>query len=117
MNRLAGLYANGTGVTQDVVAAAGWYQRAAEHGLSLPAQIALGMMYEQGAGVRQSRTVASWSLLRCRPAGQWRLPCSASPTSMRWVWFPARLASLRAWAYAKQADDIARRAVTRLTST
>ncbi len=104
MNRLAGLYANGTGTTQDLVAAAGWYQRAADTGFA-PAQIALGMLYEQGAGVRQSRTVAAGHYSDAAQQGN--------------VLAMLRLANLyavgivpgtpelpRAWAYAKQADDL-----------
>lgn len=106
MNRLAGLYANGTGVTQDVVAAAGWYQRAASMGFA-PAQIALGILYEQGAGVPQSRTVASGhysdaaqqgnALAMLRLANLYAVGVNPGTPE-----FP------RAWAYAKQADDLAK---------
>jgi hypothetical protein len=106
MNRLAGLYANGTGVTQDVVAAAGWYQRAASMGFA-PAQIALGILYEQGAGVPQSRTVAAGhysdaaqqgnALAMLRLANLYAVGVNPGTPE-----FP------RAWAYAKQADDLAK---------
>ncbi|MFO1482702.1 MAG: hypothetical protein U1F71_04980 [Verrucomicrobiaceae bacterium] len=108
MNRLAGLYANGTGTTQDLVAAAGWYQRAADMGFA-PSQIALGILYEQGAGVRQSRTVAAGHYSDAAQQGN--------------VLAMLRLANLyavgvvpgtpelpRAWAYAKQADDLVQKA-------
>ncbi len=106
MNRLAGLYANGTGVTQDLVAAAGWYQRAASMGFA-PAQIALGILYEQGAGVPQSRTVAAGhysdaaqqgnALAMLRLANLYAVGVNPGTPE-----FP------RAWAYAKQADDLAK---------
>jgi uncharacterized protein len=59
MVQLAGLYANGTGVTQDVIAAGGWYKRAADAPFNNPAaKIAYGMMAEQGAGIERSTIVA-----------------------------------------------------------
>lgn len=105
MNRLAGLYANGTGTTQDVVAAAGWYQRAADQGFA-PAQIALGILYEQGAGVRQNRPAAagyySDAAQQGVALGMLRL---ANLYAVGVV--PGTPELPRAWAYAKQADDIA----------
>lgn len=105
MNRLAGLYANGTGVTQDIVAAAGWYSRAAELGFA-PAQIALGILYEQGAGVRQSRAVAAQhyqdAALQGNALAMLRLAnLHAVGTT------PGQPELPRAWAFAKQADDLA----------
>ena len=104
MNRLAGLYANGTGVTQDVVAAAGWYLRAAEMGYA-PAQIALGMLYEQGAGVRQNRAAAASNYSDAAQQGvalaMLRL---ASLYAVGTV--PGTPELPRAWAYAKQADEL-----------
>jgi hypothetical protein len=107
MNRLAGLYANGTGVTQDVVAAAGWYQRAADMGFA-PAQIALGILYEQGAGVRQSRTVAAGlysdaaqqgvALAMLRLANLYAVGVTPGTPELP-----------RAWAYAKQADELSQK--------
>jgi TPR repeat protein len=105
MNRLAGLYANGTGVTQDVVAAAGWYQRAASMGFA-PAQIALGMMYEQGAGVRQSRTVAAGHYSDAAQQGNALAMLRLANLYAAGV-VPGTPELSRAWAYAKQADELA----------
>lgn len=43
-------YAEGRGVTEDMAAAAQWYEKAAEHGLA-PAQYRIGNLYEKGVGV------------------------------------------------------------------
>ena len=45
-------YAEGRGVPQDVAAAAGWYEMAAEKGLA-PAQYRIGNLLEKGAGVER----------------------------------------------------------------
>ncbi|HRH94885.1 MAG TPA: tetratricopeptide repeat protein [Prosthecobacter sp.] len=107
MNRLAGLYANGTGVTQDVVAAAAWYQRAADMGFA-PAQIALGMLYEQGAGVRQSRTVAAGHYSDAAQQGVALAMLRLANLYAVGV-VPGTPELPRAWAYAKQADEIAQK--------
>lgn len=105
MNRLAGLYANGSGVTQDIVAAAGWYSRAADLGFA-PAQIALGILYEQGAGVRQSRAVAAQhyqdAALQGNALAMLRLANLYAVGTT-----PGTPELPRAWAFAKQADDLA----------
>ncbi len=106
MNRLAGLYANGTGVTQDIVAAAGWYQRAADMGFA-PAQIALGILYEQGAGVRQSRTVAAGHYSDAAQQGNALAMLRLANLYATGV-NPGTPEFARAWAYAKQADDLAK---------
>ncbi len=107
MNRLAGLYANGTGTTQDVVAAAGWYQRAADVGFA-PAQIALGILYEQGAGVRQSRTVAVGHYSDAAQQGVALAMLRLANLYAVGV-VPGTPELSRAWAYAKQADEIAQK--------
>lgn len=105
MNRLAGLYANGTGVTQDIVAASGWYQRAADMGFA-PAQIALGILYEQGAGVRQSRTVAAGHYSDAAQQGNALAMLRLANLYAVGV-NPGTPELARAWAYAKQADELA----------
>lgn len=105
MNRLAGLYANGTGTTQDVVAAAGWYQRAADQGFA-PAQIALGILYEQGAGVRQNRPAAAGYYSDAAQQGVALAMLRLANLYAVGV-VPGTPELPRAWAYAKQADDIA----------
>ncbi|MBE2282477.1 MAG: sel1 repeat family protein [Prosthecobacter sp.] len=105
MNRLAGLYANGTGTTQDLVAAAGWYQRAADMGFA-PAQIALGILYEQGAGVRQSRTVAAGHYSDAAQQGNALAMLRLANLYAVGV-VPGTPELARAWAYAKQADELA----------
>jgi TPR repeat protein len=107
MNRLAGLYANGTGTTQDLVAAAGWYQRAADMGFA-PAQIALGILYEQGAGVRQSRTVAAGHYSDAAQQGNALAMLRLANLYAVGV-VPGTPELARAWAYAKQADELAQR--------
>ncbi len=107
MNRLAGLYANGTGTTQDLVAAAGWYQKAAEMNFA-PAQIALGIMYEQGAGVRQNRTVAMGHYSDAAQQGVALAMLRLANLYAVGV-VPGTPDFPKAWAYAKQADDIAQK--------
>ncbi len=107
MNRLAGLYANGTGTTQDLVAAAGWYNRAAEMGFA-PAQIALGILYEQGAGVRQSRTVAAGHYSDAAQQGNALAMLRLANLYAVGV-VPGTTELPRAWAYAKQADELAQK--------
>jgi TPR repeat protein len=107
MNRLAGLYANGTGTTQDLVAAAGWYQRAADMGFA-PAQIALGILYEQGAGVRQSRTVAAGHYSDAAQQGNALAMLRLANLYAVGV-VPGTPELPRAWAYAKQADELAQK--------
>jgi TPR repeat protein len=53
MNRMGILYATGTGVPQDYVAALAWYRRAAENG-SAQAMNNIATMYFHGLGVPQS---------------------------------------------------------------
>lgn len=107
MNRLAGLYANGTGTTQDLVAAAGWYQKAAEMNFA-PAQIALGILYEQGAGVRQSRTVAAGYFSDAAQQGNALAMLRLANLYAVGV-VPGTPEFPRAWAYAKQADELAQK--------
>lgn len=107
MNRLAGLYANGTGTTQDLVAAAGWYQKAAEMNFA-PAQIALGIMYEQGAGVRQNRTVAMGHYSDAAQQGVALAMLRLANLYAVGV-VPGTPDFPKAWAYAKQADDVAQK--------
>jgi hypothetical protein len=107
MNRLAGLYANGTGVTQDVVAAKGWYERAAEMNYA-PAQIALGIIYEQGAGVRQSRSVAAGHYTDAAQQGV-ALAMLRLANLYAVGTVPGTPEFPRAWAYAKQADELAQK--------
>ena len=54
---LAGLYAEGDGVKQDLTEAVKWYQKAAEQGHD-GAQYKLGLSYQNGKGVPQSDTDA-----------------------------------------------------------
>ena len=49
-DRLAVMYASGSGMAKDPVEAVKWYRKAAEHGVS-GAQLNLGMCYEYGTGV------------------------------------------------------------------
>jgi localization factor PodJL len=51
-------FADGTGVPQDLTAAAEWFERAANQGLA-PAQFRLGGLYEKGLGVKKSVETAS----------------------------------------------------------
>ena len=55
--KLAGLYAEGDGVKQDLTEAVKWYQKAAEQGHD-GAQYKLGLSYQNGKGVPQSDTDA-----------------------------------------------------------
>jgi uncharacterized protein len=107
MNRLAGLYANGTGVAQDVVAAAGWYNRAAEMGFA-PAQIALGILYEQGAGVRQNRAAAAGFYSDAAQQGV-ALAMLRLANLYAVGQVPGNPELPRAWAYASQADEVAKK--------
>jgi TPR repeat protein len=60
MNRMGLLYATGTGVPQDYVAALAWYQRAAEGG-STSAMNNIATLYFHGFGVPQSyEETAKW---------------------------------------------------------
>ena len=52
------MYANGQGVPQDYVTAAGWYRKAAEQG-DATAQLSLGAMYADGRGVPQNNAAAA----------------------------------------------------------
>ena len=54
---IASRYAEGRGVTQNLTAAAEWYERAAKHGL-VPAQFRLGGLYEKGLGVKKDLDAA-----------------------------------------------------------
>jgi TPR repeat protein len=54
---LAGLYAGGEGVEQNLAEAVKWYRKAAEQGHD-SAQFKLGLSYQQGKGVPQSDTEA-----------------------------------------------------------
>jgi TPR repeat protein len=103
MNQLAGLYANGAGVTQDIIAAGGWYKRAADAGYA-PAKIAYGMMAEQGTGMERNLILAERTYSEAAQLG--------APLAM------VRLAALHingvepgkpnfplAWAYAQLASE------------
>jgi hypothetical protein len=60
MNRMGILYATGTGVPQDLVAALAWYQRAAANG-STSAMNNIATMHYHGLGVPQSyQEAAKW---------------------------------------------------------
>ena len=71
-----------------------------------PAQIALGIMYEQGAGVRQNRPVAMGHYTDAAQQG-------VALAMLRLANFyavgvvPGTPDFPKAWAYAKQADDVA----------
>src|SRR5438046_9522234 len=49
------IYANGAGVTKDIVKAAKWHRKAADQGLAA-AQYQLGLDYADGEGVKMSET-------------------------------------------------------------
>jgi uncharacterized protein len=70
------MYANGIGVPQDFMVAAGWYRCASQQGIAR-AQYMLGLMYDKGQGVPQDYVVA-YSLLNLAVAG-------AGPERARWV--------------------------------
>jgi uncharacterized protein len=70
------MYANGIGVPQNFMVAAGWYRCASQQGIAR-AQYMLGLMYDKGQGVPQDYVVA-YSLLNLAVAG-------AGPERERWV--------------------------------
>jgi uncharacterized protein len=70
------MYANGIGVPQNFMVAAGWYRCASQQGIAR-AQYMLGLMYDKGQGVPQDYVVA-YSLLNLAVAG-------AGPERARWV--------------------------------
>jgi TPR repeat protein len=90
-----------------VVAAAGWYQRAADMGFA-PAQIALGILYEQGAGVRQSRMVAAGLYADAAQQGVALAMLRLANLYAVGV-VPGTPELPRAWAYANQADEAAKK--------
>lgn len=65
---IASRYAEGRGVTQNLTAAAEWYERAAKHGL-VPAQFRLGGLYEKGLGVKKDLDAARGYYLAAGEAG------------------------------------------------
>jgi len=70
------MYANGIGVPQNFMVAAGWYRCASQQG-NPQAQYMLGLMYDKGQGVPQDY-VAAYALLNLAVAG-------AGPERARWV--------------------------------
>jgi len=70
------MYANGVGVPQNFMVAAGWYRCASQLGIPR-AQYMLGLMYDKGQGVPQDYVVA-YALLNLAVAG-------AGPERERWV--------------------------------
>ena len=70
------MYANGVGVPQNFMVAAGWYRCASQQGIPR-AQYMLGLMYDKGQGVPQDYVVA-YALLNLAVAG-------AGPERERWV--------------------------------
>lgn len=50
--QLGGLYMKGLGVQENLMEAARWYRRAADHGV-VPAQVMIGAMYADGRGMPQ----------------------------------------------------------------
>lgn len=70
------MYANGIGVPQNFMVAAGWYRCASQRG-NPQAQYMLGLMYDKGQGVPQDYVVA-YSLLNLAVAG-------AGPERERWT--------------------------------
>lgn len=64
---LAFMFANGQGVPQNYMVAAGWYRCASEQGFP-PAQYMLGLMYDKGQGVPQDYVMA-YALLDLAVAG------------------------------------------------
>jgi hypothetical protein len=70
------MYANGVGVPQNFMVAAGWYRCASQQGIPR-AQYMLGLMYDKGQGVPQDYVVA-YALLNLAVAG-------AGPERARWV--------------------------------
>lgn len=61
------MYANGKGVPQNYVVAAGWYRCASQQGVA-GAQYMLGLMYDKGQGVPQDY-VTAYALLNLAVAG------------------------------------------------
>ncbi len=61
------MFANGKGVPQNFMVAAGWYRCASQQGFPT-AQYLLGLMYDKGQGVPQDYTVA-YALLNLAVAG------------------------------------------------
>jgi uncharacterized protein len=70
------MFANGKGVPQNFMVAAGWYRCASQQGFPA-AQYLLGLMYDKGQGVPQDYTIA-YALLDLAVAG-------AGPERDRWV--------------------------------
>ena len=70
------MFANGKGVPQNYMVAAGWYRCASQLGFP-PAQYMLGLMYDKGQGVPQDYVIA-YALLNRAVAG-------AGPERDRWV--------------------------------
>jgi uncharacterized protein len=70
------MFANGKGVPQNYMVAAGWYRCASQQGFPA-AQYLLGLMYDKGQGVPQDYTVA-YALLDLAVAG-------AGPERERWA--------------------------------
>lgn len=96
-NNLAVMLATGSGVTQDVKAAAKWYEKAAEQGYAV-AQHNLGGLYEQGLGVTQDFGAAAvWYALAAEQGDGWaqlslaelhatnKLVQSEPATAYRWL--------------------------------
>jgi uncharacterized protein len=70
------MFANGKGVPQNYMVAAGWYRCASQQGVPA-AQYMLGLMYDKGQGVPQDYVIA-YALLDLAVAG-------AGPERERWV--------------------------------
>jgi hypothetical protein len=70
------MFANGKGVPQNYMVAAGWYRCASQQGFPA-AQYMLGLMYDKGQGVPQDYVIA-YALLNLAVAG-------AGPERERWV--------------------------------
>jgi hypothetical protein len=70
------MFANGVGVPQNFMVAAGWYRCASQQGVP-QAQYMLGLMYDKGQGVPQDYVIA-YSLLDLAVAG-------AGPERERWA--------------------------------
>ena len=70
------MFANGKGVPQNYIVAAGWYRCASQQGLP-EAQYMLGLMYDKGQGVPQDYVIA-YALLDRAVAG-------AGPEREHWV--------------------------------
>lgn len=72
--RLAGIYARGEGVDQDLVAAAKWLELAAEQGYA-PAQNNLAVCYSTGAGVPKDQAKAIEWIRKSAEQGYARAQC------------------------------------------